>query len=127
MWKQYCRNEKTVTEEWPKNWGGNATDLYRSLQLRSRAKREQILGSRASMRDTTYAMHYGSFGSKTLPVVAREHVPKQSPSKTFPLLSSGIVGAKVDQSLEVYGHYAPNARGKRHAETALQWPREGIP
>ena len=45
-----------------------------------------------------------------------------SAAKPF-LTSTQVVGARVSQPLEVYGRYAPKARGKRNAENRLGWPQ----
>ena len=47
----------------------------------------------------------------------------------FPLTTAGEVGWKSavkDNQLEVYGRYAPNARGQHGILKLLEWPQQGL-
>jgi hypothetical protein len=102
-------------------------NLYTCLASDQLASRTQKLQALSPTKTTTYGRAFGATDSVSLPSLAPSQIPKQSESPTFKLQSSQLIGSRVDQSLEVYGRYAPNARGKRNAEHALGWPREGLP
>ena len=102
-------------------------DVYSCLAANQLASRTQKLQSLSPTKVTTYGRAFGATDTVALPNLSPSQIPKQSESPTFKLLSSQTIGARVDQTLEVYGRYAPNARGKRNAENALGWPREGLP
>ncbi|XP_019647642.1 PREDICTED: uncharacterized protein C20orf85 homolog [Branchiostoma belcheri] len=133
IWKNYVRHELSALLRWPDKWGFLKTE-YNKVYAR-------MAGDRVTRTPTPVMANY----TKLPPIAAaakpaspqrkkstkpKERLPSlRPPTPTFPKTTAGLIGwksARPDCQLEIYGRYAPNARGQKGIIKMLGWPLQGL-
>ncbi|XP_035684520.1 uncharacterized protein C20orf85 homolog [Branchiostoma floridae] len=133
IWKDHVRHELSALLRWPDKWGFLKTEYNKVYDRMAGVPVTRTptplpeISNYTKLPPITVVKKAGSPKRKKSP---RERLPSlRPPTPTFPKTTAGLIGwksARPDCQLEIYGRYAPNARGQKGIIKMLGWPLQGL-
>ncbi|CAH1262343.1 ciliary microtubule inner protein 1-like [Branchiostoma lanceolatum] len=133
IWKDHVRHELRALLHWPDKWGFLKTeynkvyDRMAGIHVTKTPTLSPVMANYTKLPPISAATKPGSPQRKKSP---KERLPSlRPPTPTFPKTTAGLIGwksARPDCQLEIYGRYAPNARGQKGIIKMLGWPLQGL-
>eukprot|EP00058_Branchiostoma_floridae_P025062 XP_002610552.1 hypothetical protein BRAFLDRAFT_65717 [Branchiostoma floridae] len=118
IWKDHVRHELSALLRWPDKWGFLKTEYNKVY--------DRMAGVPVTRTPTPLPEISNYTKLPPIPAVKKTGSPKR---KKSPRTTAGLIGwksARPDCQLEIYGRYAPNARGQKGIIKMLGWPLQGL-